>query len=168
MNNNQTVANQTVINKDVANKRILIEREFDAPVKQVWNAWTKPELLDQWWAPKPWKAETKSMDFREGGMWLYAMVGPDGTRQWCRDDYKKIVPEKTYSVIDSFCDENGNKSSDMPGMDWKNTFSASGNGTKVSVEIKFESEADMNKILEMGFEEGFTAAHGNLDELLAK
>jgi uncharacterized protein YndB with AHSA1/START domain len=61
---------ETIYSKDASNKKLKVEREFDAPVAQVWNAWTQPELLDQWWAPKPWKANTKSMDFREGGRWF--------------------------------------------------------------------------------------------------
>ena len=53
-------------------------------------------------------------------------------------------------------------------MEWENTFSASGSGTLVRIELTFETEEDLEKIVEMGFKEGFTAAHGNLDELLEK
>ena len=63
--------------KDVTNKKVTVIRHFDAPVDHVWRAWTEVDLLDQWWAPKPWKAETKTMDFRSGGSWLYAMIGPE-------------------------------------------------------------------------------------------
>jgi uncharacterized protein YndB with AHSA1/START domain len=160
--------NQTKVSKDVANKKIVVVREFDAPLEQVWKAWTDKDILDQWWAPKPWKAKTKSMDFREGGTWLYSMVGPDGTESYCRADFKTIVEKGSYSGDDAFCDENGNITSDPPGMHWFCKFSSMGTGTKVDVEITFATEADMEKIIEMGFEEGFTAAHGNLDELLAK
>jgi uncharacterized protein YndB with AHSA1/START domain len=158
---------ETIISKDAANKKLKVVREFDAPVEQVWKAWTERELLDQWWAPKPWKANTQSMDFREGGTWLYYMEGPDGSRHYCRADYETIVPNKSYVGLDAFCDENGNINTDFPRMHWKVLFNKSANGTKVEVEITFASEADMEKIIEMGFEEGFTAAHANLDELLA-
>ena len=159
---------QTKVTKDLANKKLVIVREFDAPLKQVWKAWTESELLDQWWAPKPWKAETKSMDFREGGTWLYCMVGPEGASSWCREDFKTINKHKSFTAIDAFCDVNGNIDKNFPAMHWKNVFSETDSGTKVEVEITFSTEADLEKILEMGFEEGFTAAHGNLDELLAK
>lgn len=62
----------------------------------VWDAWTKPEILDQWWAPKPYQTETKSMDFREGGMWLYAMVSPENEKHWCKNDYHKVEPKKIF------------------------------------------------------------------------
>jgi len=157
---------QTTISKDAASKKIVVVREFDAPIEEVWKAWTESGLLDMWWAPKPWKAKTKSMDFREGGRWLYSMVGPEGNDSWCRVDFKTIVPNKSYTAEDAFCDENGNLNNEFPSMHWKNEFSASGTGTKVEIEITFDKKEDMDKIVEMGFEEGFTAAHGNLDEVL--
>jgi uncharacterized protein YndB with AHSA1/START domain len=159
---------ETIYSKDASNKKLKVEREFDAPVAQVWKAWTEPELLDQWWAPKPWKANTKSMDFREGGRWFYYMEGPDGTRHYCKVDYKTIVPNKSFSGFDGFCDEHGETNTEMPGMDWNVVFTAVGSTTKVNVDVTFASEEDLNKIVEMGFKEGFAAAHANLDELLAK
>ena len=159
---------ETIYTKDAANKKLSVVREFDAPVEKVWKAWTESELLDQWWAPKPWKANTQSMDFREGGAWLYYMEGPDGTRHYCRDDYETIVPNKSYTALDAFCDENGKVTTEFPRMHWKVVFNQSANGTKVDVEITYDSEADMEKIIEMGFKEVFAAAHTNLDELLAK
>lgn len=159
---------QTIISKDAANKKLIVVREFDAPLEEVWKAWTDKDILDKWWAPKPWKAKTKTMDFREGGFWLYTMAGPDGTEAWSRADYKKIVENKSFIAEDAFCDENGNITNEFPGMHWKNEFSSTETGTKVEVEITFANEADMEKIIEMGFETGFTMAHGNLDELLKK
>ena len=159
---------ETLITKDPSNRKLTIVREFDAPVDQVWRAWTEHELLDQWWAPKPWKAKTKSMDFREGGVWLYSMVGPDGTGEFCKVDYKTIVHKKSFSGMDAFCDENGNTTSKFPSMEWLCEFSSIAGGTRVDVNITFSSAADLEKIVEMGFKEGFTAAHSNLDELLAE
>ena len=65
-----------VVNKE--NNTITVKREFAADRSLVWDAYTKPEILDQWWAPRPWKARTKTMDFRNGGHWHYAMVGREG------------------------------------------------------------------------------------------
>jgi uncharacterized protein YndB with AHSA1/START domain len=159
---------ETIYTRDQVNKKVKAVREFDAPVEKVWRAWTERELLDQWWAPKPWKAVTQSMDFRNGGTWLYYMQGPDGKKQYCRADFKSVVPNKSYEGMDAFCDEKGNITTDFPRTKWKVRFSDIGDGTKVDVELSFGSEADMNKFLESGFEEGFAMAHNNLDELLAK
>lgn len=158
----------TQINKDLKNKKVTIKREFDAPLNLVWKAWTESQLLDQWWAPKPWMAKTKSLTFREGGSWLYAMTGPDGTSIWNIVEFSLVRKEKGFQATSTFCDENGKKTSDFPVMFWNNTFSAMGSETLVEVEISFTNETDMEKIIAMGFEAGFTAALDNLDELLAK
>ena len=159
---------ETVYTKDLANKKVKVTREFDAPVEQVWKAWTEPELLGQWWAPKPWKAVTQSMDFRPGGTWFYYMQGPDNERHYCKLDYETITPNKFYSGVDAFCDEKGNVLTDMPSTHWNITFNQSGNATKVEVELNFASEAELERLIEMGFREGFASAHNNLDEVLAK
>lgn len=155
------------VNKDVNNKKITVVREFDAPVEAVWKAWTQKELLDQWWAPKPYKAKTRMLDFREGGQWIYAMVGPDGDESWVCVDFFKIDVNKSFTAEDYFCNEKGERTNDLPGMFWNNVFTSTGSGSKVSVELTFRSAEDLNKILELGFEEGYLSALGNLDDLLA-
>ena len=107
---------------DKENNKLVVEREFAAPLSNVWAAFTQSELLDQWWAPKPWQARTKSMDFREGGYWLYAMVGPEGEEHWGRMDYKTINPESNFSAIDSFVDPEGSINQELPRADFKNEF----------------------------------------------
>lgn len=152
------------VNKE--NKTITVKRAFAAPLEKVWAAWTQSEILDQWWAPKPYKARTKSMDFRPGGHWLYAMVGPDDSSMWCRADYKSVDTLKSYSAEDAFCDETGTIVQDFPNSLWTNTFTSEGDNTLVSIVIKYKKLEDLEKIIEMGFKEGFTAGLENLDAYL--
>jgi uncharacterized protein YndB with AHSA1/START domain len=154
-----------VVDKD--NKTIHVKREFAASLKHVWAAWTEKDLLDQWWAPKPWQAKTKTLNFEEGGYWLYAMVGPEGQQDWCRVDFKSIEPMRSFSASDAFCDEDGNVTNVLPPSLWKNDFNPVNDSTVVSVNISFNETADLEKYIEMGFKEGFTAALENLDELLS-
>ena len=153
--------------ENTANK-LRVLREFDAPIEKVWRAWTDPKIIDRWWAPKPWQAKTKSMDFRAGGSWIYAMVGPNDETNWCRVDFMKIEPSMNYSIDVYFVDESGSKTGGSSVMHWTVSFYSIDETTQVEVEIYFDSEEDMNKIVEMGFKEGFAMAHGNLDELLLK
>ena len=132
------------INKE--DNTVNVKREFMANLDLVWDAWTKPELLDQWWAPKPYQTKTKSMDFREGGCWLYAMVSLENEYNWCKNDYLKIDAKQSYTGIDAFCDENGAVNTDMPRTKWTNTFSEANNKTLVSIVAKYESLADLEKI----------------------
>lgn len=157
---------ETQIKKDLKNRKLTVLREFDAPVELVWRAWTESLLLDQWWAPRPWKAITKSFSFWNGGSWLYAMTGPDGTAVWCLVEFSGINQGKSFQAKSSFCDENGKINPEFPVMYWKNVFKGMGSETLVEVEISFTAEADMEKIIAMGFEAGFTMGLGNLDELL--
>lgn len=150
---------------DKEESKIKVEREFAAPVTKVWSAFTESEILDKWWAPKPWKARTKTMDFREGGYWLYAMVGPDGTEHWARADFQSIMPLKNYTAKDNFCDSDGNPTNTIASAEWNNSFSETGEMTLVSIEVQFEKLEDLEAHIEMGFKEGFTAAMENLDEL---
>ena len=148
---------------DKENNKIHVERSFQAPVDLVWAAWTEADILDQWWAPKPWKAETKSMNFSQGGMWHYCMVGPEGERQWCLFHYQKIDPEKHFSGVDAFCDENAVENETKPRVKWHNNFIPGENNTLVDISLEFESLEDLETLIEMGFREGFTAGLENLD-----
>ena len=147
---------------------IMVKREFAASRNRVWEAWTQPELIDQWWAPKPWKARTKIMDFRAGGMWLYSMIGPDGTEIFSRADYQEIVPMEIFKGMDAFCDSEGVINNEFPRTRWSVSFSSVGENTLIDVVIRHESLSDLEKYIEMGFREGFTSALENLDEILDK
>ncbi|HXB08684.1 MAG TPA: SRPBCC domain-containing protein [Puia sp.] len=157
---------EAVFSKDLQNKTITVVREFDAPLDIVWRAWTEAGILDQWWAPKPWKAETKTMDFRAGGHWLYFMKGPDGSGMWCIVAFSAVAPNKSFSAESAFSDEAGNKNLAFPVMNWHNEFTDVEGITSVNVQISFATEADLQAIIAMGFEEGFKMGLGNLDEYL--
>lgn len=157
---------KTNYEKNVDEKQLIVTRRFAASKSRVWDAWARPELLEKWWAPKPWRAITKDFDFREGGRWLYSMVGPDGEKSWCIVVFKSISPLESFTALDAFCDGNGIPSTEFPQMHWLIEFEEDGEFTKVKVTVSFDSIEDMNKIVEMGFEEGFAMAHENLDELL--
>lgn len=151
------------VNKE--NNTIHVKRAFAADLNLVWDAWTKPELLDLWWAPQPYRTQTKSMDFREGGSWLYCMISPENEKHWCKADYQKIVPFKNFSGLDAFCDEEGKLNDDFPRSLWSNTFiEQTANTTLVDIIISYNSLADLEKIIQLGFKEGFTMALGNLDQ----
>ena len=148
---------------DKKNNKINVERSFDAPLEMVWAAWTEAEILDQWWAPKPYRAETKTLDLREGGYWLYAMRGPENDEIWCRADYERIIPKATLAWHDGFSDENGNFRNDFPRARWKNEFVEDDDSTIVNITISYNALSDLEKIIELGFKEGFTAGLENLD-----
>ena len=146
--------------------RITIRREFMAGRQRVWDCHTKSELLNQWFAPKPFSTKTQSMDFREGGHWHYAMIDPDGQEYWGRMDYQSIQPIDHYSGLDGFCDAAGELNLDLPRANWDVTFSARGPHTVVQTIVSYQSAKDLQTVIDMGMEEGMASTLERLDDLL--
>ena len=163
MDNNLTM--DFSINKE--DHSIIVKKEFSALLPLVWKAFTTAEIIDKWWAPKPWKAKTKSMDFKEGGQWLYAMVGPKGEEHWAFIHFTSIKNEKEFIATDGFSDSDGNINNEMPQSKWKVDFSSIEKNSLVEIEIIFNDLAQMESTLKMGFKEGFTMGLSNLDVYLA-
>ncbi|MBK8148651.1 MAG: SRPBCC domain-containing protein [Acidobacteria bacterium] len=153
-----------IVNKET--KTVVITKEFEAERDLVWDAYTKPELLDQWWAPKPFASRTKVMEFREGGRRFYAMVSPEGQERWSIQKYTSITPKSNFKFFNAFSDENENP--ELPGSDWDLNFSDQGGSTKVSISIYNESLERLERMIEFGFVEGAKMQLKNLEELLAE
>lgn len=148
-----------------AEKKVFITREFDADQSLVWDAFTKAEILDQWTAPAPFTAKTKHMNFEVGGKRFYAMVSPDGQEHWAIQKYTSITPKTNFKMFNCFADAAENPQ--LPGSDWDYTFSEQNGITKVNITIYNESLERMEKMIEMGFTEGFKMSMHNLENLLS-
>jgi len=149
---------------DKATSTVLVEKEFAAELSLVWDAFTKQEILDQWWAPKPYESKTKVMEFKVGGRRFYAMVSPEGLEHWSIQQYTAITPKTNFKFLSVFADKDENPS--LPGSNWDLTFSEQNGITRVSISIYNESQERMQKMIEMGFKEGFTMILHELDNLL--
>jgi uncharacterized protein YndB with AHSA1/START domain len=150
---------------DKSKKTVLINREFDAELSLVWDAFTKKEILDQWWAPKPYTSKTKVLDFKVGGKRFFAMVSPEGQERWLLQKYTSISPKTNFKYFNAFADKDENP--ELPGSDWDHSFTEQNGKTTVSITIYNESLARMEKMVEMGFREGFSTCLNQLDELLS-
>ena len=151
---------------DKPTKTVCVTAEFEAGLDLVWDAYTKQELLDQWYAPKPWVSKTKYMNFEVGGRRFYAMVSPEGGERWVLQKYTSITPKTNFKLFNAFADEN--EIPELPGSDWDLNFSEQDGTTKVIVSIYNESLERMERIVEGGFREGTMAQLQNLEELLAR
>lgn len=150
---------------DKATKTAFVDKQFDAALDLVWDAFTKQEILDQWWAPKPWASKTKVMDFKVGGRRFYAMVSPEGQEHWSLQQYTSITPKTNFKFLNAFADKDENPS--LPGSDWDFNFSEQNGITTVNISIYNESLERMEQMIEMGFQGGFTMTLNELDNLLA-
>src|SRR5258708_38673508 len=149
---------------DKSTNTVFVKREFEADQSLVWDAFTKQEILDQWWAPKPWVSKTKHMNFEVGGRRFFAMVSPEGQERWSIQKFTSITPKTNFKTYNAFADKD--EYTEMPGSEWDLNFSEQNGTTKVSITIYNESLERMEKI-EAGFKEGMTMTLKNLEELLA-
>jgi uncharacterized protein YndB with AHSA1/START domain len=119
---------------------LVLVHVFDAPVEQVWKAWTEPTMVKQWWGPNGFTCPVAVMDFREGGTSLVCMRAPTemgGQDMYNTWTYEKIVPMQQFVYVLRFADKDGNTIDptkqglppDMPKeVRNKNTFKDLGNG----------------------------------------
>ena len=149
---------------DKSTNSVFITREFDAELPLVWDAFTKSEILDQWWAPKPFESKTKVMEFKVGGRRFYAMVSPEGQEMWQLQEYTSITPKTNFKFLSVFADKDENPH--LPGSNWNLNFTEQNGITKVSITIYNDSLERMEKMIEMGFKAGFTMTLNFLEELL--
>lgn len=158
--------NRTQVTKNLKENSILVSRGFNAPIEKVWQAFTDNKILDQWWGPSPWRAETKTFSFTPGGYWLYAMVSPENQKQWGRMNYLSINKYDNIEIEDAFCDENGKLNYELPLSKGQITFAKTENGTRVEFKMIYPTGTDLEKIVEMGFEQGITICLDQLEGLL--
>ena len=152
---------------DMTQHSITVKREFAAKRQLVWDCYTKQELLDKWFAPKPLTTKTKHMEFREGGYWHYAMVMPDGQEFWSRQDYQTIHAIDGYVALDAFSDETGAVNPDLPRARWDVGFTDLQAHTLVTTIVLYQSAEDVQKVIAMGLKDGLASTLERLDELLS-
>lgn len=151
---------------DKVKNTLTIKREFAANRQLVWDCYTKQEHLDKWFAPKPLGTKTKSMDFSEGGHWHYAMIDPNGAEYWGWTDYTKIQPIDFYETKDAFSNAEGKINSNLPTATWRVNFTDNDRHTIVESIVQYASLEDLEKVINMGMEQGMMSTLERLDELL--
>lgn len=154
--------------KDYDNLRAVITSKYEAPLDVIWDAFTNASTMEKWFAPEPYKAITKEVNFSIGGRWLYYMLSPEGEKYWSFAEYKNIEPKKFIELTDGFCDEEGVIDDEFPSTTWLTSFNEHDGVTSVRNELLFTQIEDMKQLFEMGFEEGYRMALDQLQALLKK
>lgn len=157
---------KTTYTVSLETNQLIAERSFAAPRSKVWQYYTTAELLDLWWGPAPYKAVTKSFDFREGGHWHYVMQGPEGDAHYCINNYKTITPEESFTAFDGFADKDWNVDRSLPGSDWEVTFIENGDMTDMRMVLTCASKEELTTLIEMGMREGYNQGLDQLEALL--
>jgi len=159
----------TDVQKDTDSLTMTITSEFPAPIEQVWRLWADPRRLERWWGPPTYPATFEEHDLTPGGSMTYFMTGPEGEkhRGWWR--VTAVEAPHRLEFEDGFADEAGNPSPDLPEIVVRVALIEQPAGTtRMSIESVFPSAEAMEQLAAMGMEEGFRAALGQIDAILAE
>lgn len=109
MNESRGSTNTTDVgqNKKVDTQLVEISRTFRAPIKRVWEAWSNPEIIKQWWGPESFTSPKAEMDLKQGGKFLFGMESPAGEVNWSAGSVTTLVPNKKIVLAESFSNEQG-------------------------------------------------------------
>jgi uncharacterized protein YndB with AHSA1/START domain len=157
---------------DKPTNTVFVTREFAAELSLVWDAFTKPEILDQWGTPEPWTTQTIFMDFKVGGRRFYKMISPEGQEYFSVQDFTSISPKTNFKYISGSSDKDENINPEFYGAENNLDFSEA-NGpdgyqvTTFRMTIKYKDPATLEMMANDRFKEGFTMTLNILEKILA-
>ncbi|NER12082.1 activator of HSP90 ATPase [Leptobacterium flavescens] len=141
------------------NRTLSLKRTFNAPVELVWEAWTRPDHIAQWWGPKGMETRVVEHDFRPGGKWEYVMIMPDGKEFITNGRYLEIVEfEKIISSADF--------KPMTEGVEIQAFFEADGDKTNFTFKVVHPTEEYCRQQEKMGFMNGWGSVFDRLNEFL--
>lgn len=153
---------------DVEALALTIVSEFDAPAERVWQLWEDPRQLERWWGPPTWPATFDRHDFEVGGRSEYYMTGPDGDKAGGWWQITAIDAPRRLEFDDGFADDDGNPMDEMGITHARVTIESVGGKTRMTVRSNFDTVEQLEKMIQMGMEEGMRLALGQIDEMLSE
>jgi uncharacterized protein YndB with AHSA1/START domain len=153
--------------QDRAALTLTIVSELAAPPARVWQVWSDPRQLEQWWGPPTWPATFEEHDVVVGGVSRYYMTGPEGekARGWWR--FLGLDEPRSLEFEDGFADESGEPNTALPTIRAQVELEETVAGTRMTVTSRFATVEEMEQLVQMGMVEGMTLAMGQIDRLLA-
>jgi len=141
------------------NRTLTLKRTLSAPIKLVWEAWTQPDHIANWWGPKGMKTKVIEHDFKVGGNWKFAMEMPDA---------KEFITEGVYSVIVEL--EKIFSSADFKpmteGVEIQTLFEEAGDKTNFTFNVVHPTEEYCKQQEKMGFYNGWASVFNGLETYL--
>ena len=145
---------------NASSRTLTLNRTFNAPINLVWEAWTQPEHIAQWWGPKGMKIEVLGHDFQVGGAWKYAMEMPDGSKFITEGVYIEIEKfRKIYSTADF--------KPMTEGVEIQAVFEANGNRTNFVFSVVHPTEEYCQQQEKMGFMNGWGSVFDRLGDFVS-
>lgn len=158
----------TDVTKDIDQRTLTITAQFAAPVERVWALYADPRQLERVWGPPTHPATFVDHSLTVGGRSRYYMTAPDGQKYAGWWEVTAVDEPHSFAFDDGFADEDHNPMAGMPVSHNVYTFEAADGGTRATFRSSFDSAEDLQKVLEMGVEEGATQAINQIDDFLAQ
>jgi len=141
---------------EASNRTLTLKRTFNAPLKLVWEVWSQPEHIAQWWGPKGMETNVIEHDFRVGGNWKYIMLMPDGNEFIADGIYLEIVElEKIFS--------SANFKPMTEGVEIQALFEGDGDKTNFTFNVVHPTEEYCKQQEKMGFYNGWGSTFDRLE-----
>lgn len=145
---------------------LIFERSFDAPKELVFSMFVNPDHVKNWWGPNGWETAIYKMEVKPGGVWHYCMRSRDGQESWGKSIYREVNPPDRLVYVDVFSDEQENEVAGMPVMLITIDFSSEGNGSKMISRTAFETQEELQNVIDMQVIEGTTQTYDRLENYL--
>jgi uncharacterized protein YndB with AHSA1/START domain len=148
---------------DISDRELVLTRLLDAPRDKVYQAWTQPEVMKRWFAPKPWTTPKAELDLRVGGGNAIVMADETGTEYPNRGQYLEIVPNEKIVFTDAYVGDW--VPSEKPFMTVHLTFADEGGKTRYTARAIHWTVEDKEAHEKMGFHEGWGMCAGQLEDV---
>jgi uncharacterized protein YndB with AHSA1/START domain len=152
---------------DLDTLTLTITAQFAAPVERVWALYADPRQLEKVWGPPTYPATFVDHDLRPGGRMTYYMTSPEGERFGGWWEISEVDEPRSFTFKDGFTDADLTPAPDMPVSDNVYAFEAASGGTRAVFTSVYTSADDLQRVLDMGVEEGATSAINQIDDHLA-
>ncbi len=144
---------------DISNRTLTLERTFNAPINLVWEAWTQPEHIVNWWGPKGMKTKIIDHDFTVGGAWKYVMTMPDGNDFIADGTYLEIIEQEKIRTSANFKPM-------TEGVELQILLKKEGDKTNFTFHVIHQTEEYCKQQEKMGFYNGWGSTFERLNEYL--
>ncbi|ALC82966.1 MULTISPECIES: SRPBCC family protein [Bacillus] len=158
---------------NVEGRVLVMERIFNAPRTLLFEVFSDPEHLANWWGPRGWQTENRKFEFKPDGVWLYCMRCTDenqgeffGQESWGKAVYHEIIVPEKIVYTDQFVDEDGQPVGGMPEIKITMEFIELEDKTKLITRSEFTSIENLKQVMDMGVVQGFASQFDRLDDLL--
>lgn len=157
----------TTVTKDPDALTLTVVADFPVPARRLWDAYSDPRQIERFWGPPEWPATFTRHDMATGGRSHYFMTGPEGDQSHGYWQFTDVRPGQSFEVVDGFAHPDGTPNDDLPTVRVVFSFADADQGSRLVSTSYFDTADQLQTLIDMGMEEGLTAAMGQIEDVLA-